>query len=112
MPGDPNPYAAHVVQAYLDLRYDGIPQGDAAREAGVPQPRAAVWDRQFSLPTSVHPDRRPLEHPDWKAITATCPGCGRVFEKVDAGQRFCPDSRHRCAQNARRRLARSDRGAA
>jgi hypothetical protein len=109
MPGDPNPYAAHVVQAYLDLRYEGIPQRDAAREVGIPQGRAATWDKMFELPTSRHPDRRPPECPEWKPITATCPGCGRVFGVMDAGQRFCADTRHRCAQYTRRGR---DRGAA
>lgn len=59
MPGDPNPYPDEVVAAYVELRLRGIPQRDAALQVGIPQGRAATWDKRFSLPTSRHPDRRP-----------------------------------------------------
>lgn len=111
MSGDPNPFPSHVVQAYVDLRLAGVPQRDAAREVAILQPRAATWDKRFSLPTSRNPDRRPYYAPDWKGETAICPGCGHEFQKIDAGQRFCPDTRYRCGQYTRRRRAREARGA-
>jgi len=107
MPGDPNPYPDHVVRAYYDLRVGGVPQRDAALEVEIPQSRAATWDKKFNLPTSKHPDRRPVGVPDWRGVTTTCPGCGREFEQIHAGQRFCPQTRHKCAQTARRRAARA-----
>ena len=100
------PLPDEVVQEYLRLRLAGIPQGDAARSVGIRQPRASALDREHHLPTSRSPERVPPANPDWQPIEATCPNCGRTLGVIHAGQRFCPETRHACAQRTRRRLAR------
>ncbi len=101
-------YAASLdsERGYIELRLSGIPQRDAANDAGVAQPRASELDRVYGVPTSRDPDRVPEQAPDWQPVTANCEACGHPFHKIDAGQRYCAATRHRCSQNHRRRKAR------
>ena len=100
------PIPDEVIAEYLRLRLDGIPQRDAARATGIRQPRASALDAEHDIPTSFNPERVPPERPDWQGVEKVCPKCGRTFRQIDAGQRFCPDTRHACAQTYRRRVAR------
>ena len=71
-----------------------------------PKPKPPPRELDLKVPTShigtKDPEKRVVP------ITITCEWCGRTFETIRHGQRYCPNNR-KCredAHNARRRVGR------